>query len=514
MRLFQSSFVRRSTAFTIAIAFAAMTFSWMATSAAHASTSAPQALNSAGTISTQTPALIGSNSGVVIAANDSLDTNTSIGAINLFRSLDGGATWSAPVQLSSPGVNANQVALAKLNDGAIIATWAEESGPSATYEIHIARSIDDGLTWSTANIVGSTGSSSSFAELPKAAAWGASGVALTYVIEDGSQTRVVVRTSSDFSTWMTPAVLSSPSTYADQIALTVSGLSVTVAWVENDTNTGRTVKVANSSNWSSPANLSGAASAASLSVALATLSGGNVVVAWSNPVGGNLVMKARMSNDQGVSWQSVNEISRTAIPSDIALTATTDGGVTAAWAYGTGGYTTISTNHSAPGATSWPNSEVAVTTGVTGTYEYSPTIASQTNGNLSMVWTKNVSGSPRVYCASGATSSDFGASWTLSGCVSPTYTGAGAVAGTSIAPLLATGSVTSWQAHTSFTGGYVTVTDWTKPLPSTPNLPDTGYTVRPALLVFIGLLLAGCAAVVVARRSSQPQAQRAQSRRR
>ena len=92
------------------------------------------------------------NSNYVYAVWDRLDT-TGHGPAYFARSTDGGSTWQAAVPIYDPGVNNQTIGneIVGLPDGSIVDVFEEidsASGNNATTAIKVIRSIDHGATWS------------------------------------------------------------------------------------------------------------------------------------------------------------------------------------------------------------------------------------------------------------------------------------------------------------------------------------------------------------------------------
>lgn len=168
-------------------------------------------------------------------------------------SVDGGATWTAPV--SVPGFGLNQQFV---DDGVFVtAVYQVFSGP-----IHSSYSTDGGATWSTPVMV-----SEAFfgqAELASVAltlGQGTATVNAAWIVFDGSHSRVQTAFSTDGgATWSTPVYLSAAGQNAAAAELATDGETITAVWQRFDGGFQR-VQVSTSGDggvtWTEPTTLSG-----------------------------------------------------------------------------------------------------------------------------------------------------------------------------------------------------------------------------------------------------------------
>ncbi len=70
------------------------------------------------------------------------------GRIMAVRSTDDGKTWSAPAVLFDTPFDDRDPSVAVLRDGTVICNWFAVPGPNGPIAIYLARSTDDGKTWS------------------------------------------------------------------------------------------------------------------------------------------------------------------------------------------------------------------------------------------------------------------------------------------------------------------------------------------------------------------------------
>lgn len=173
---------------------------------------------------------------------------------HLSRSADDGITWGVPPVLSFELSGSD---LATTGSGTWVAAFTDRSSaPPRDFDVSFARSVDNGLTWSPPAFLNTTASSDVVDDF---------GVAL---VTDGSQTWgaawiagndvVVARSVDDGTTWSTPLAIAAdagPGRAAPSIA--ASGSDWIVVWTETTEFGGSVIKEARSSDgaasWSAPA---------------------------------------------------------------------------------------------------------------------------------------------------------------------------------------------------------------------------------------------------------------------
>lgn len=80
------------------------------------------------------------------------------GKIVVAHSIDGGATWSAAIPASAPGVNAIEPTQPVVSpDGSVHVGWRTQDASGASHELQAANSTDGGMTWSQVKVGPVTG---------------------------------------------------------------------------------------------------------------------------------------------------------------------------------------------------------------------------------------------------------------------------------------------------------------------------------------------------------------------
>lgn len=244
---------------------------------------------------------------------------------------DGGASWSAPVNLSEPGEWASDVYIAVDGSGIGHAVWGRYDGNDG--RIQYTRSIDGGVSWSVPVNLSTSGGS---AERPQ-------------IVVDGSGNLVAVWNRSDGSY---DIIQSSRSTN--------SGVS-----------------------WSTPVNLSLTGQDASNS-RVATDGSGNVVAVWNRSDGGNQIIQASRSTNGGVSWSTpadLSESGQSAQRQQVAVDGS--GNAVAVWLRNDGDDDIVQSSRLVAGGVSW---SVPVDVSPAGVQAATPQIAVDGDGNAVAVW--------------------------------------------------------------------------------------------------------------------------------
>jgi len=139
----------------------------------------------------------------------------------LSRSTDG-ITWSSLSYLSDPATIASDIQLVS-GGGRITSAWLQ--GIGGDYRVHVATSSNNGSTWSTPTTISPVGESAAQLHL----ATDGSTIVATWADQAGGDSRILVSTSSDGTSWSTAQELDSGDDAQNPHAA-IEGDNVAVAW--------------------------------------------------------------------------------------------------------------------------------------------------------------------------------------------------------------------------------------------------------------------------------------------
>jgi hypothetical protein len=273
------------------------------------------------------------------AANLGQPGTTAFREIQIARTDDGGATWSPPAYVHVAALaDAAQDAAPDLagGDGTAIAVWQSRSMPGAGTEgdIAVARSVDNGVTWSTPSLLHATGIGDALEDLEPRIAYGGEGRWLVVWVSrttlpggtgDDHDIHATVSTDDGLS-WSTvvpinPEALNDGSRADAEPAVEGDGAGgFVVAWVRQgiggSDGTDYDVWMRRTSNgveWSDPVNLSGPDTRDQSHVALG-VQGATVRIAWrqngqvGGPFGSDSDVFFRSSDDGGSTWSAIGPV--------------------------------------------------------------------------------------------------------------------------------------------------------------------------------------------------------------
>lgn len=475
-------------------------------------------ITAAGETTTQAPQFLSGSDGSITAI--SVETVSSVSSVLARRSSDGGSTWGLPLVLSTTSVASSDAAIVRLNNGVFAVAWAEASGTSGVNEIRLRTSSDDGATWTQARIISSANGYALAANKPHLAAFGATDVAVGFQQSDGFNDIAMFRTSfSSLQNWNYDVALSA-STHTDALFVTPvvnSNGDMLVSWVSVAADLTKEIFICgSSSNWQVGTILTthnvGGIAKAPVVVALPT---GAFVALWADPTAAtnpNYVVTASKTSDAGANWDDPVAVSSTGFPSELTAIVTPDGGITAAWAMETGGYTYIESSYSSPSSSPSPSpssspssssssspsrtstgagsawsTPVSVSPAATGQYYTSPHLSISPDGTVAMVLNQVVNS---TYSSGYAFSTDNGVTWPDGvGSLTSWQSSPTSISDVSLSALTGQGFVFGWQTlnNNNPNAGFARVYGWVPgntvaPTP-TPSLATTGISLWvPGLL--------------------------------
>ena len=217
-------------------------------------------------------------------------------------------TWSAPVDLSAAGQNADQPQVTVSADGTrAVSVWRRYDG--SNYIIQGSMSVDSGATWSTPpDNLSAAGQN---AGTPQVAV-SADGGNLTSVWSryDGSHDIIQAFNSAPFN-WID---LSAAGQNADQPQVTVSAdgtraVSVWTRWNGSHYIIQARTSINSGATWSAPVDLSAAGQSASYPQVAGSADGSKLTSVWRRSDGDNWIIQASTSSNSGATWSAPVDLS-------------------------------------------------------------------------------------------------------------------------------------------------------------------------------------------------------------
>jgi len=235
-------------------------------------------------------------------------SNGSRTVIQSSSSLDGGATWSTPVDLSDATRNATTPQIAIAGDGTRTVVWQRTTGGDQF--IRSSSSTDGGTTWSVPVDLSAAGQDS---DTPQVFAAPDNSLTAVWERSDGSNIIVQASSSSDGGvTWSSPVDLSAAGGDAEQVQLTITPGGLRTAFWQRDNGSNRIIQSSSSADngatWSAPLDVS-ALGGDARQPQVSAAPDNTLVAVWNRNNGSDRVLQASYSVDQGATWSAAADIS-------------------------------------------------------------------------------------------------------------------------------------------------------------------------------------------------------------
>ena len=236
------------------------------------------------------------------------DPSSGINEIYFSRSTDGGATWNTPQNIS----NARGQLPSIDNDGSnIFVTWDSGGGPNTgSLEVLFSRSTNGGMTWSSPVVISENGVFSFVSDI----ATNGSDIFVSWEVSGIGNRDIHVSKSSDGGiTWSTPQNISNNPGASTFSSIATHGTNVFVTWSdinEPDHEILFSKSIDGGATWSSPPqNISNTAE--NSHVPAITSDGTNLFLVWEEGLPGFRDIYFSKSTDNGSTWSAPQNISDT-----------------------------------------------------------------------------------------------------------------------------------------------------------------------------------------------------------
>jgi PKD domain len=338
-------------------------------------------------------AAVDAGGNINVVWEDDTATNSNI----LFRrSSDGGATFPTFKPLSNTTGFSSSPRICVDRTGAINVVWVDDTPGNQV--VYFSRSIDGGATFSPPVGLSSV---AAYSSSPQISVDGAGNISVVWE-SDSAPVGILFRHSTDGGATFSPPVNLATNTtgsIAPQMAIGVDG-SINVVW-EDDFNFQSDISFARSSDqgatFSPPTNLShnaGNSSEAQIAVDLS----GNINVAWMDDTPSNFAILFTRSTDRGATFPSVTNVSNsTGDSSSPQIAVDASGNIFVVWQKNIPPALNqqIFFARSSDGGATFPTQNVSSDSG----NSINPSMAVDTTGGINLVWQDNTPGRPNVFFA-------------------------------------------------------------------------------------------------------------------
>jgi hypothetical protein len=296
------------------------------------------------------------------------------------------ASWTTPVDLSAAGRNSRAPELVMLSPGHAVASWYRDNG--SNFIVQTSVSLDSGATWSSPVDVSAVGGS---AYRPHIVADSTGRVFAYWYRNNGTNLLFQESSSNDGGlSWSTPVDISTAGGNVSDTQISIDSADRLIAvWIRNDGVNSilqESYSFDHGSTWSSPVSLSAPGLDAS-SQRVIFDSVGRAVLTWSQSNGTNYVFQSRTSIDHGVTWSGPVSITVAGgSPNYPQLATDSSGHVIAVWDRSDGTNTVIQSNVTGDGGATW---STPVNLSTAGGNANTAQISVDSNGRAIVVWTRN-----------------------------------------------------------------------------------------------------------------------------
>lgn len=330
------------------------------------------------------PRIVIDESGVAHAMWNRYDGND--GRVQYTRTIDGGVTWSAPVNLSTSGGSAQRPHIAVDGSGNLIAVWVRDDGNNDIAQA--SRSTNSGVSWSTPVDLSLTGEN---AGSPRVAADGSGNIVAVWTRSDGSNQRIQAsRSTNGGASWSTPAYLSESGVASEHPRVAIDDLGNAIAvWAYDpyaEVRVQASKLAVGSASWSAPVNVSAAGNSAATPQVAIDGSGTAVAVWRYYGVDGTMIQSSRLASG-GASWSVPAQLSVYPGSSDNPqVAASGSGNAVAVWQQSNGSNPIIRFSQSTDGGLSWT---VPTELSEPGQSAITPEVAVDESGNAVALWRRS-----------------------------------------------------------------------------------------------------------------------------
>lgn len=303
--------------------------------------------------------------------------------IYLSHSTDNGATWNQAVNISNSQGVSSKPDIAVDNSGGINVVWHESAANNV--EVYFSRSIDNGASWTRpVNISNNSG----YSTYPAVAANKSSNISVVW--NDSNREIYFSHSTDNGINWTRPINISNSPRISEDADIAVDSFgNINVTW-NNSTSKNHEIyfrrSTDNGANWNQIVNVSNNSSD-SRSPAIAADSVGNLDITWSEnfPVPHKSEIYFCRSTDGGVIWiKAVNISNNLEASNGPTIAADRAGNINVVWVNGLSSknyeiYFSCSTSHGA----SWSQ---ALNISNNPGWSEGPAITSDSAGNIYVAW--------------------------------------------------------------------------------------------------------------------------------
>lgn len=328
------------------------------------------------------------------------------------KSSNHGNSWSAPLAISPSNQSSSRAVITIDNANTIFIAWSSDDGSSV--KIQTTKSVDGGATWATPVDISSN---SDLNRRPTIASFGTGTVTIAWrsIVEVNSaavSSDILARTSTNSGASWSPEVPVSTSTndiYNQNPALSYSPNGVAyLTWNQEDGISGDflgQISSLNGSTWTNPTSfiLQGVSSTPSVAFGASN----TAIATWVYSFGSNSAVQSASSSNNGATWSSARTVAILNVSAgdyDAQIVSTSAGVSTIVYSFGQ----VVESSTSHDNGVTWSTPTLVSEPGGQGTYDIN--LAMDTNGNVAATWQELSQGS-QTYYVGVSTSEDHGSTW-------------------------------------------------------------------------------------------------------